>query len=243
MILGFLRANGRKLTTHTVNSFTELLYIVVGFQVLGYLGIMGKMGVADIVGADDTWQLTRGLEHKSVVKHLYLYLRSFDAIIAVANRVYRHLLYHELRIFPVGLEESVLTEIGMFLHLRFEVVDGFLYLVEDAPLEGDILDDVHFPADFLFRTIVLDKTDTGTREKVLGTLTEEQDAGSADLWYIALVSQESFVLLQVFHWRLAITNALHICFYGVNVDILDSGIVGRDVLINQETHQASTFKF
>lgn len=26
MILGFLRADGRKLTTHTVNSFTELLY-------------------------------------------------------------------------------------------------------------------------------------------------------------------------------------------------------------------------
>ena len=47
MILGFLRADGRKLTTHTVNSFTELLYIVVGFQVLGYLGITGKMGVAD----------------------------------------------------------------------------------------------------------------------------------------------------------------------------------------------------
>ena len=104
MILWFLRANGRKLTTHTVNSFTELLYIVVGFQVLGYLGITGKMGVADIVGADDTRQLTGGLEHKSVIKHLYLYLSSFDAIIAVANRVYRHLLYHELRIFPVGLD-------------------------------------------------------------------------------------------------------------------------------------------
>ena len=55
MILGFLRANGRKLTTHTVNSFTELLYIAVGFQVLGYLGITGKMGVADIVGADKCW--------------------------------------------------------------------------------------------------------------------------------------------------------------------------------------------
>ena len=47
MILRFLRADGRKLTTHTVNSFTELLYIVVGFQKLGYLGITGKMGVAD----------------------------------------------------------------------------------------------------------------------------------------------------------------------------------------------------
>ena len=55
MILRFLRADGEKLTTHTVNSFAELLYIVVGFQVLGYLGITGEMGVADIIGTDDTW--------------------------------------------------------------------------------------------------------------------------------------------------------------------------------------------
>ena len=187
--------------------------------------------MADIVGSDDTWQLTGGLEHKSVIKHLYLYLRSFDAIIAVANRVYRHLLYHELRIFPVGLEESVLTEIGMFLHLRFEVVDGFLYLVENAPIKGDILDDIHLPADFLFCAIVSDETNTGTREEVLRTFAEEQDAGSADLWHISLVSQESFVLLQVFHRRLAITNALHVCFYGIHVNVIDGGIVGWAILI------------
>lgn len=71
MILGFLRANGRKLTTHTVNSFTELLYIVVGFQVLGYLGITGKMGVADIVGADNTWQLT-GVSNTSRSSNIFI---------------------------------------------------------------------------------------------------------------------------------------------------------------------------
>ena len=83
----------------------------------------------------------------------------------------------------------------MFLYLGFEVVDGLLYLVEDAPLKGNILDDVHLPADFLLRTVVLDETYAGTREEVLRMLAEEQDAGSADLWNIALVSQESFVLL------------------------------------------------
>ena len=86
----------------------------------------------------------------------------------------------------------------MFFHLGFEVVDGFLYLVEYASLEGDILDNVHLPADLLLRTIVLDETDTGTGEEVLRSLAEEQYAGSTDLWHIALVSEESFVLLQVF---------------------------------------------
>ena len=244
MILGFLRADGRKLTAHTVNALAKLLYIIVGFQVFGNFGVAGEVGVADVIGSDDTGLLARGLKHNAVVKHLYLYLRSLDAIIAVANRVYRHLLYHELGVFPVRLEESVLAEIGMFLHLGFEVVDGFLYLVEDAPLKGDILDDIHLPADFLFCAIVSDETNTGTREEVLRTFAEEQDAGSADLWHISLVSQESFVLLQVFHRRLAITNALHVCFYGIHVNVIDGGIVGWAILIVSFTlviHQLQTF--
>ena len=99
------------------------------------------------------------------------------------------------------------------------------------PLKGDILDDIHLPADLFLRTVVLDETDTGTREEILRTLAEKQDAGSADLWHISLVSQESFVLLQVFHRRLAITNALHVCFYGIHVNVIDGGIVGWAILI------------
>ena len=96
-------------------------------------------------------------------------------------------MYHELGIFPVGLEETVLAQIGMFLHLGFEVVDGLLYLVEDAPLKGDILDDVHLSADFLLCAIVFDETDTSTGKEVLRAFSEEQYAGSADLWHISFV--------------------------------------------------------
>ena len=195
MILRFLCADGREFTAHTVNTFAELLYIIVGFQLLGYLGITGEVGVADIVGTDYARQLAWGLKHKTVVEHLYLYLRSLDTVIAMANRIYSHLLYHELWIFPVCLEETVLAQIRMFFHLGFKVVDGLLYLVENASLEGYILDNVHLSAYLLFCAIVLDKTDTGTREEVLRTLTEEQYTGSADLWHIAFVSQESFILL------------------------------------------------
>ena len=42
MIVRLLRTDGRKFTAHTVNSFTELLYIVVGFQELGYLWVAGE---------------------------------------------------------------------------------------------------------------------------------------------------------------------------------------------------------
>ena len=85
MIVRLLRADGRKLTAHTVNSFTELLYIVIGFQELGYLWIAGEVCVADIIGADNPRQFSGGLKHKAVVKHLYLNLRPLDAVITVAN--------------------------------------------------------------------------------------------------------------------------------------------------------------
>ena len=87
MILRFLRANGGKFTAHTVNALAKLLYIIVGFQVFGNFGVAGEVCVADVIGSDDTGLLARGLKHNAVVKHLYLYLRSLDAIIAVANRV------------------------------------------------------------------------------------------------------------------------------------------------------------
>ena len=60
MIVRLLRADGRKLTAHTVNSFTELLYIVIGFQELGYLWIAGEVCVADIIGADNPRQFSGG---------------------------------------------------------------------------------------------------------------------------------------------------------------------------------------
>ena len=115
MILRFFRADGRKLTAHTVNTLAKLLNIIVGFQVFGNLGIAGEMSVADVIGSDNTRQLARCFEHQAVVEHLYLYLSTLDTIIAVANRVHRHLLYHELGIFPVRLEESIFAQIGMFL--------------------------------------------------------------------------------------------------------------------------------
>ena len=176
MILRLLRAYGRKFSAHSVNTLTEFLHIIVSFQILGYLGIAGEVGVADIICADDTRQFTRCLKHKAVVKHLYLNLRALDAVIAVTDTIHRHLLYHELWIFSVGLEETVLAQIGMFFHLGLEVFNGLLYLVENAPLKGDILDDVHLSSDFLLCAIVFDETDTSTGKEVLRTLAKEQNA-------------------------------------------------------------------
>ena len=89
MIVRLLRTDGRKLTAHTINAFAKLLNIIVGFQVFGNLGIAGEVGMADVIGSDNTRQLARCFEHQAVIEHLYLYLCALDTIIAVANRVHR----------------------------------------------------------------------------------------------------------------------------------------------------------
>ena len=58
--------------------FTGLLHISVSLKVLCYLGIPGEMSMADIVGADDTRQLSGCLKYQAVIEHLYLNLCPLD---------------------------------------------------------------------------------------------------------------------------------------------------------------------
>ena len=41
-------------------------------------------------------------------------------------------------------------------------------------------------------------------------LAKKQYTSCTDLWYIAFIGHKAFVLLQIFHSRLAITNSFHV---------------------------------
>lgn len=131
------------------------------------------MSVTDIIRADYAGQFAWSLEHETVVEHLYLYLRALDAIVPVTNGIDNHLLNHKLRIFPVCPEQPVLAQIGMFFHLGFKIVDGFLYLVEDTAFKGYVLYDIYLTPDLFLRSIILDEPNAGTGKEILRTLAEE----------------------------------------------------------------------
>lgn len=95
--------------------------------------------MADVVCADYTRQFAWSLEYKAVVEHLDWYFSAFDAVVMVADRVYYHLLYHESGIFAVGSEYAIFSKICVFFYLGFKIVDGLLYLVEDASLNGNVI--------------------------------------------------------------------------------------------------------
>ena len=63
------------------------------------------------------------------------------------------------------------TWCGEKLYNRDTVINpsNFVDSLQNASLKGNILDDIHLPAYFLLCTVVLDETDTGTREEMVGT--------------------------------------------------------------------------
>ena len=153
------------------------------------------MGMTNVVSADNTRQLARCFEHKTVIKHLYLNFRALNTVIAMANRVYDHLLYHKLWIFTVCFEDTVLSEIGMLLDLRFKIFNGFLYLFKNTTIESNIFDNIHFTSHLFLRTEILNKTYSCTRKKCLRMLAKKQYTSSIDLRYIVFTCYKTFVLL------------------------------------------------
>ena len=51
------------------------------------------MGVTDVVWSHQSRKITRSLEDNTVIKHLYLYLCTFDVVGSVAATIDNHLLY------------------------------------------------------------------------------------------------------------------------------------------------------
>lgn len=189
------------------------------------------MSMTNIVCADNARQLARCLKHETVIKHLYLNFRALNTVIAMANRVYDHLLYHKLWIFTVCFEDAVLSKIGMLLYLRFKIFYRFLYLFKNTTIESNIFDDIHFTPDLFLSTKVFDKADSCTRKECLRMLAKKQYTSSTDLWDIAFIDHKTLILLQIFHCRLAITNPFHVGFNCIHVYVIKRGIICCRILI------------
>ena len=131
------------------------------------------MSMTNVICANNARQLARCFKYKTVIKHLYLDFRSLYTIIAMANRVYHHLLYYKLWIFTVNLEDAVFSKIGVFLDLCFEILNGFLYLFENTTIKSNIFNNIHLSSYLFLYTKVFDKADSCTRKESLRMLAKK----------------------------------------------------------------------
>ena len=189
------------------------------------------MGMTNIVSANNARQLAWCFEHKTVVEHLYLNFRALNTVIAMANGVHHHLLYYKLGVFAVGFEDAVLSEIGMLLDLRFKIFDSFLDLFKNTTIESNIFDDIHFTSHLFLCAEIFDKTYSCTRKECLRMLAKKQYTSCTDLRHITFIGHKTFVLLQIFHCRLAIANPFHVGFDCIHIYIIKRGIVCCGILV------------
>ena len=221
----------RQLSAHTVYTLAKLFYIVVCFEEFRNFRIAREMGMTNIVSANNARQLAWCFEHKTVVEHLYLNFRALNTVIAMANGVHHHLLYYKLGVFAVGFEDAVLSEIGMLLDLRFKIFDSFLDLFKNTTIESNIFDDIHFTSHLFLCAEIFDKTHSCTRKECLRMLAKKQYTSCTDLRHITFIGHKTFVLLQIFHCRLAIANPFHVGFDCIHIYIIKRGIVCCGILV------------
>ena len=102
-------AVGFKFSVDAVNALAIFLYIVIRLQKCSYFRISGEMSVSNIGGLNHTWQFAWRLEYEAVIKHFYLYFRSFDAVGSVTAGIYHHLLNNEFGVVTLCDKLGILS--------------------------------------------------------------------------------------------------------------------------------------
>ncbi len=125
------------------------------------------MCFTDIILPHGSGKYTGTLYSEMIVKHLDLDICPHDRIIAVSDAVDDEFGPTELRVFRNCDKSAVRTKEGMFFNLALDKLVGFLYHIQDLSFKNNILDHIHFGADFSFGTFLPDETYPGTGEEPL----------------------------------------------------------------------------
>ena len=187
--------------------------------------------MSDILCSYQSRQSARRLKHQSVVEHLYLDFRSFDAIVSVAFAIYHHFLNGKLGIVAVGDKLSVLSQERMLTHLCFQIFHSLYYLIQNSALERYIFHYVHFRTNLFLSSFISDESCSGTWKKTLWSLTEKQNASIAYLLSSVSFFHEVVVLIEIFQGRLTVANYFDIFVNGVHVNVINRSSVCAFVLI------------
>lgn len=142
-----------------------------------------------------------------------------------------HLLYDELGIVAIGVEQAIIAKVGMLANLCFKIADRLTNLIEDCALEGYVLDDVHFGTNLFYGSFITYKTGTSTWEEALWVLAKEENTGGAYLLLSLNLCHKIVILTEVFHGTLTIANNLQIVMNKIHVNIIDGSTINLFVFV------------
>ena len=123
------------------------------------------MRISDILLFHHPCKCARAVHFQPIIKHLDLYIRSLDSIIAMRGGVHHYLSANELVILLLCDKDAVMTKIRFLLHLDFDELDRLFHLFKNTPFKYLVFDDIHILAYLRLCSIITDKTDIGTRKE------------------------------------------------------------------------------
>ena len=123
------------------------------------------MRISDILLLHHPCKCARTVHFQPIIKHLDLYIRSLNSIIAMCGGVHNYLCANELIILLLCDKNAVMAKIRFLLHLNFDELDRLFYLFKNTPFKNLVFDDIHILADLRLCSIITDKTDIGTRKE------------------------------------------------------------------------------
>ena len=210
-----------QLPIHTVNPFTELTDELIFFHKGRNLGIAGEVCCPHIIEPYPAGQNTGALHRVVVVEQLNLDIRSEDGIVAMGNCIDNQFRPAEFGILRLRHETCVLTKISSFFNLRFYKSNGRLSHIQDSALEGNILNNIHFPANLFHCPLIPDETDMCPLEKALWVFSEQKYGSAANL-FLAILGQDIIsVGTKKSQCILLITNPLAVTGNKVQVQVLN----------------------
>ena len=123
------------------------------------------MRISDILLFHHPCKRARAVHFQTIIKHLDLYIRPLDSIIAMRGRIHHYLRADELVVLLICDKDSIMAEIGFLLHLNFDELDRLFHLFKNTPLKDLVFDDIHIFSDQRLGAVIPNKTDIGTRKE------------------------------------------------------------------------------
>ena len=225
------QSQGLQLQTHTVYTFAIFLHITIISKESCNFRIPGKVRIPDIILPNHTSKGSRTVYFQSVIEHLYLNVSTFYTIVSVRYSVYNNFCANELSILFFKSKNSIIAQICSFFHLSFNVIHCITNLIQNAPSKTNVFYDVHIVSYFGFVSIISNKSDSCTREKLLWVLSKKKNCSDRDLFEISFLGNKAIVLSDVFFRSFSIPYSRSIFSHKTQIDIVNRCAIDGFVLV------------
>ena len=140
------------------------------------------MNLPHIIDPDNPGQSARTFHCKMIIKHFYLNISAFNAVIPVSDRIHNDFFPCKFGIFGFRNEFSLSSKISMFFYLVTDKIYRLFHNLKNSSFKNFILNHVHLCTNPGFCSLITDKTYPRTLKILLWFFTKQQNRRATQLF-------------------------------------------------------------